>query len=311
MSDGNHPAELLLCGGTGDLGGRIAVRLRQRGLPFRALVRQTSDVTRLQRLASELTVGNIADPVSLDQAMSGIRTVITTANSLTAALAGDRSGTIGSVDVRGNENLIRAAEASGVERFVFISAAGLSELMVKRSPLLAAKKKTERVLAASRLRAVVVKPGPFQETWCSPRVGLLPDRRLAVVFGHGRSPASDVAMDDVAQAVVRLATMTDPPEQIEFGGPEALTRQQVVDLFERAYGVRIRRFAVPRALLWLGAVGLRRWRPELASLFGIALVRDLEGEEVSPEPLRRLGIDPRPTSDYIGQMAQSRAGGPA
>jgi NADH dehydrogenase len=118
-------------------------------------------------------------------------------------------------------------------------------------------------------------------------------------------------MDDVAEACVRLATMDDPPQRIELGGPEALSRQQVVDAFEHAYGIRFRRFSVPRAVLRLGAVGLRRWRPELASLFGMALVRDIEGEEVSPEPLRRLGVEPRPTTQYIEEMGRIRVDRPA
>jgi NADH dehydrogenase len=265
----------------------------------------------MRALASELTVGNLTHRASLDRATSGIRTVITTANSVTAALAGDRSGSIDAVDVRGNENLIRAAETAGVERFVFVSAAGLSELMLKLSPLLAAKQQTERALVASRMRAVLVRPGPFQETWTSPAVGIRPDKRRAVVFGRGRSPSNDVAMNDVAEACVHLATMDEPPEQIELGGPEALSRQQVVDVFEHAYGIRLRRFSVPRPVLRLGAMGLRRWRPGLASLFGMALVRDIEGEEVSPEPLRDLGVEPRSTSEYIEQMARVRAAGPA
>lgn len=193
---------------------------------------------------------------------------------------------------------------------MFVSAAGLSELMVKMSPLLAAKQETERALIASGLREVLVQPGPFQETWTSPAVGIRPDKRWAVVFGRGRAPSNDVAMDDVAEACIRLATMEDPPECIELGGPEALSRQQVVDVFENAYGLRLRRFSVPRTVLRWGAVGLRRWRPELASLFGTALVRDIEGEEVSPEPLRGLGIEPRPTSEYIEQMALAPTGEP-
>jgi uncharacterized protein YbjT (DUF2867 family) len=310
MTNDTSSPELLLCGGTGDLGARIAARLSERGIPFRALVRTSSDTARLRSLGAELGVGNLTDRASLDRAMGGIRTVVTTANSMASILAGDRTGSIASVDVRGNENLIRAAEAAGVERFVFVSAAGLTDLMVGLSPLLAAKRQTEQTLRASRLRAVVVQPGPFQETWTSPQVGIWPDKRWAVVFGRGRSPWSDVAVEDVAEACVRLATMADPPERIELGGPQALTRQQVVDAFERAYGTRFRRFSVPRAVLRLGALALRRSRPELASLFGIALVRDLAGERLSPEPLRRLGIEPTPTSECIARMAQRAPGAP-
>src|SRR3954453_1926028 len=65
---------------------------------------------------------------------------------------------------------------------------------------------------------------------------------------------------------------------------------------------------VPRAVLRAGAQTLRRWRPELASVFGIALVRDLEGERVPPAALRRLGIEPRPMSEHITQMAQAARG---
>ena len=36
-------SELLLCGATGDLGGRIAARLAERRVPFRALVRPNRD----------------------------------------------------------------------------------------------------------------------------------------------------------------------------------------------------------------------------------------------------------------------------
>jgi NADH dehydrogenase len=304
MPNGPGRPELLLCGGTGDLGGRIAARLSAHGVAFRALVRLTSATAALTGHGAEVRIGNLTDRASLDRALVGIRTVVTTANSLTAALAGDRSGSISSVDVAGNENLIRAAEAAGVERFVFVSAAGLTDRMVRRSPFLAAKRQTERTLQKSRLRAVIVRPGPFQEVWTSPETGIRPDKRRAVLFGRGRSPSSDVAMDDVAEACVRLATMADPPEVVELGGPEELTRHQVVDAFERAYGGRFRRISVPRAVLRLGAGVLRRWRPELASIFGIAWVRDLEGERVSPEALRRLGIEPRPMSEHIRQMAR-------
>jgi len=130
-------------------------------------------------------------------------------------------------------------------------------------------------------------------------------------------------MDDVGEACVRLATMADPPEVIQLGGPEELTRHQVIDAFERIYGAPFRRFSIPRAALRLGARALRGRRPELASLFGMALVRDLEGERVSPEPLRRLGIEPRRTCeliaakarlrsapDHVGQRASRPRGGP-
>ena len=295
-------SELLLCGGTGDLGGRIAVRLAERRVPFRALVRPRSDTAALRSAGAELSVGDLTDPAGLDRALDGVRTVVTTANGVGRNRAGARDVSIERVDRDGNAALVRAAEAAGVERFVFVSSQGMTDAMVELVPLFAAKRATERLLQASSVRSVIVRPAAFQETWLGPESGIRPENRLAVIYGRGRTPVPYVAEDDVAEACVRLATMDDPPEALDLGGPEALTRHEVVDALERALGTHFRRVVVPRRVLAFGARALRRRRPELASLLGIALYRDV-GEEGGVEGLRALGIEPRAVSAHIAALA--------
>ena len=295
-------SELLLCGATGELGGRIAARLAGRGVPFRALVRLTSDSGTLRSLGAEISVGDLADPASLGRALGGVRTVVTTANGM-GRLAGAKDVSIHRVDRDGNAALVRAAQAAGVERFVFVSAQGMTDPMVDLVPFFAAKRSTERLLQASRLRPVVVRPAAFQETWLGPQAGIRPDKRRAVIHGRGRTPVPYVAVDDVAEACVRLATTADPPESLDFGGPEALTRHEVVDAFQRAVGARFRRIVVPRPALAVGARALRRLQPELASILGLALSMD-DGPHADAEPLRALGIQPRPASDFIEHRAR-------
>jgi len=299
-------SELLLCGGTGDLGGRIAARLTERGIPFRALVRPRSDTAALRSTGAELSVGDLTDPPSLDPALAGVRTVVTTADGMGRNLAGERDASIARVDRDGNAALVRAAEKVGVERFVFVSTQGLTDAMVDLVPLFAAKRATERLLQASPLRSVLVRPAAFQETWLGPQSGIRPDERLAVVLGRGRTPVPYVAEDDVAEACVRLATMDDPPAALDLGGPEALTRHEVVDAYERALGVLMRRVVVPRRVLALGARALRRRRPELASVLGMALYRDVD-EEGGVEGMRALGIEPRPASAHVAALAEAAA----
>ena len=299
-------SELLLCGATGDLGGRIAVRLAERRVPFRALVRPGRDTAALRALGVELSVGDLTDPPSLDRALAGVRTVVTTANAIGRRLAGAKDVSIDRVDRDGNGALIRAAGAAGVDRFVFVSALGMTDAMVGLVPFFAAKRTTERLLQASPLRSVIVRPAAFQEVWLGPETGIRPEKRRAVIYGRGRRPVPYVAEDDVAEACVRLATMDDPPESLDFGGPEALTRHEVVDAFERAVGARFRRIVVPRPVLALGARALRRRQPELASILGIALSMD-EGSDPGAEPLRPLDIEPRPASDYIAAKAREAA----
>jgi NADH dehydrogenase len=296
-------SELLVCGATGDLGGRIAVRLAEQGTAFRALVRPGSDTADLRARGAELSVGDLTDPPSLERALAGVRTVVTTANAIGRRLAGAKDVSIDQVDRDGNAALIRAAEAAGVDRFVFVSALGTTDAVLGLVPLFAAKRSTERLLEASPLRSVIVRPAAFQEVWLGPGTGIRPERRRAVIYGRGRTPVPYVAEDDVAEACVRLATMEDPPESLDFGGPQALTRHEVVDAFERAVGATFRRIVVPRRVLALGARALRRRRPELASVLGIALSMD-EGAQPDAEPLRTLGIEPRPASDYIAARAR-------
>jgi uncharacterized protein YbjT (DUF2867 family) len=49
----------------------------------------------------------------------------------------------------------------------------------------------------------------------------------------------------VAEAVVRLTLADDPPKLVEFGGPELLTGEETVDVFEQVLGEPIRRRHVP------------------------------------------------------------------
>src|SRR3712207_1011900 len=284
--------ELLLCGATGDLGGRIAARLSDRRIPFRALVRPRSDTAALRSSGVDLSVGDLTDPRSLDRALAGVRTVVTTANGIGRRLAGATDVSIDRVDREGNAALVRAAEAAGVDRFVFVSAQGMTDAMVDLEPFFAAKRATERLLQASPMRSVIVRPAAFQEVWLGPQSGIRPDERLAVIYGRGRTRVPYVAEDDVAEACVRLATMDDPPAALDLGGPEALTRHEVVDAYERLLGVRMRRVVVPRRVLALGVRTLRRRRPELASALGMALYRDVD-EEGGAEGMRALGIEPR------------------
>jgi uncharacterized protein YbjT (DUF2867 family) len=295
---------ILLAGGTGALGGRIAVRLQAGEEPLRALVRPQTDASALEALGAEVIRGDFRDPDSQRGAVAGARTVITTVNSISRALAGEKASTIADVDGRGNASLVDAADEAGVERFVFLSLVLTPRL--SRMPFAAAKRATEERLARSRMHEVIVRPEMFQEIWLSSAVGFDWAAGKVQIFGKGETPHAYVAIDDVAEAVVRLALADDPPRELAFGGPEALTRKQVADRFARATGRPIKRRHVPRPALRAGSVALRRLKPVQASLMAAALDADLQEQPLSAEPLRGLGIEPRPVGVYIDHLAAGR-----
>ncbi len=296
---------ILVCGATGDLGGRIARLLMSEGQEVRALVRPATDATRLQNDGGEVIRGDLRDPGTLGPALAGIDTVITTANAIGRILAGATDLAIAAVDGQGNLNLIHAAEKAHVRRFVFVSAAGMGEDMARLAPVMGAKWAAEKALRATTMQVVLVRPDMFQEVWLAPSSGIDPAAGKALIYGRGELPHSYVASDDVARLCAHVAVAPDPPTVVEFGGPESLSRLQVVEAFESATGRTFKVRHVPKVAMSIGHRALSRIKPEMASLMGMALFFDTHPGTWDDTPLREAGIDPRPATAFIKEAAAS------
>ena len=158
--------------------------------------------------------------------------------------------------------------------------------MADRAPFVSAKRATERLLRDSGMEVVLVRPDMFQEVWLAP-------------YGKGDTPQRYVAVEDVARLTAALAVAETPPRIVEFGGPEPMTRNEVVAAFESAAGRRMTVRHVPRAVLKVASRLLARPKPALASLMGMALHTDLHACAWDDAPLRDGGIDPTPPSAFI------------
>ena len=291
---------ILLVGATGNLGGRIARRLVDHGLPFRALVRPDTEPGRVQSLAHDIVRGDLRDPEGLKQAVEGIETVISSAHSLDRIMAGRRDVSIEAVDRRGNANLVTAASVAGVSRFLFVSFP--EPILTSHTPFAEAKLATEGWLRASPMHEIIVRPDAYQEPWLSAERRFDWRSGTVAIFGSGDGRAAYIAMDDVAEAIVRLVMLADPPRLVDLGGPEAMSRNELVEAFERETGRPIRRQRVPRVALRVGSVALRRAKPGLASVLGMALLSDDRREVPDDRALRELGITGRPVSAYVQQL---------
>ncbi|GAB4137783.1 MAG: NAD-dependent epimerase/dehydratase family protein [Planctomycetaceae bacterium] len=116
---------LLVTGATGLVGSHVAETARQRNIRTRALVRATSDKSLLQQWGVETVDGDMSDAESLKRAVENATVIVHC-----AAKVGDW-GPVESyraVNVEGVENLLTAAEATGVlKRYVHISSLGVYE----------------------------------------------------------------------------------------------------------------------------------------------------------------------------------------
>ena len=197
---------VLVVGATGLLGSHICRLLTEQGKPVRALVRPTSNQATLgllRGLGAELVYGDLKDRSSLDAACRGIEAVISTASSTMSRQDGD---SIQTVDGRGQRDLIAAAVAAGVRRFVLIS---FPEVPID-FPLQSAKREAEESLRRSGMIDTILQPTFFTEVWLSSALGFDVGNGKARVYGEGSNKISWISFEDVARFA---AAPTREPEK--------------------------------------------------------------------------------------------------
>jgi NADH dehydrogenase len=225
----------LVIGATGMVGTEVCRALVETGKPATALVRPSAEpvkVRSLEALGVTIVRGDLRDRASLDAACQGARTVITTASAMPFAYAPGEN-TPERTDREGCISLIDAARGAGVHHFVYISFPPMSAAF----PLQDAKRAVEAHLRSSGMTYTVLRPTYFTEVWLSPAVGFEAANRKATLYGNGDKGISWISFRDVARfAVASLDAPAARNATLELGGPEALSPNEVVAIFERVGG---------------------------------------------------------------------------
>jgi len=110
--------KVLVTGASGFLGGYLTELLTAKGVEVVAMVRKTSDTSRLDRLGLENRVADMTDPPSLREVVKGVDAVIHLAAYYT--LHGKKE-LYDLVNVQGTKSLLNACLQEGVTRFVYCS----------------------------------------------------------------------------------------------------------------------------------------------------------------------------------------------
>ena len=236
---------ILVVGATGLLGSEICRRLCARGRPVRGLVRPGSPRAALLRdLGVEIVEGDLRARESLENACDGVAAVVSTA---TAMGSKDRTLSLRSVDYQGQLRLVDVARAHAVPTFVHIS---VSPNLRPTTPLVRYKRAVERVLRASGMRWTALQPSVFMDVWLSSQLGWDHIVGRAMVFGSGTAPISWIAAADVAEHAVRAIDDERLVNvEVPLGGPEQLSPNDVVRIFEEVSGRPYRVWRFPRPML--------------------------------------------------------------
>jgi uncharacterized protein YbjT (DUF2867 family) len=269
---------VLVAGATGLVGSEVCRRLVASGRQCQALVRETSDAGKakaLQECGATLVTGDLKNRDSLMAACRGARAIISTAS---ATLSRQPSDSIEAVDLEGQLNLVAAAKANGVERFVFVSYRYDRDNLY---PLSNAKQAVER--AIEEFNHTILRASYFMEIWLSPMLGFDYPNAKARILGTGDKKVSWVSFLDVAEFCVR--SLDSPAAQrttIDVGGPEPLSSLEVVHIFEQESG---RTFALDHVPLEVLRAQVNAARDSLEKSMAALMLQASQGDAMDMRPV--------------------------
>ena len=248
---------ILVTGGSGFVGGHVVHELRRRELPVRCLVRDARRGAKLDAWGCELVEGDVTDPGSLTRAAAGVETVV----HLVAIRQG-KPAQFQRVMVEGTANLLGAAGAAGVGRFVYMSALGTSEQTKDLVPYYGAKWENEQLVQSAAIPHVIFRPSFI----FAPDGGILPTfAKLAKltpvtpIIGTGRQRIQPIWADDVAGYFAEAVQRDDVTGRTyELGGPDVVTWNEFWDRLKRVRGLHRPSVHVPVSLMRVNALVTER-----------------------------------------------------
>ena len=227
---------ILVTGGTGFVGSHLIKRMRQEGIPVRAIVRDPDKARALNNLGVDVVKGDVSDTDSLEKATIGVERII----HLVGIIQEVAGATFQRVHVDGTRNLLDAARKSGVRHFFYQSALGTRPNA--KSEYHKSKWAAEELVRASGISFTILRPsliyGPGDQFTIrlSEMIRLSP---VLPVIGSGRSKVQPIFIDDVATCIVTAVTSDCCLNEIyEIGGPDQLTYEEVTVAIADAMGVK-------------------------------------------------------------------------
>jgi uncharacterized protein YbjT (DUF2867 family) len=294
---------VLIAGATGFVGGSLARSLAGGETQVRALVRDPERARDLEQAGVELHVGDVTDADSLAGAGEGVDL----AHYLVHAMAGG-SG----YDERerlGARNFAQMAKGEGVGRVVYLGGLGDES----KSEHLRSRHLTAEVLRTygpplTYFRAAMVV-GAGSESYRTLRylVGRLP---VMVAPSWLRTDTQPIGIEAVVEYLRRAPEVpSSEGREVQIGGPDILTYEDMLDHMARAMGKEPRRkLRVPLlspqlSSLWLGLVtpvDTNVARPLIEGLRTATVVTD-------PTAAEPFGIEPEPFDEALRQALAEEA----
>lgn len=214
-----NDAHILIAGAGGVLGRQIADVLHKKAIRVSGLASNGREFEGIRHKFVHTFCVDVTNPESLRGVCRGIDTVISCIgiNRIKGKLSHM------DVDYRGNLNLLKEAKESGVNKFAFISPAGVDSGH-HYVPLLKAKYLFEQELKKSGLKWLIFRSGGFFRDLAE--MGRAASKGKMFVIGSGRNKFTPIDVRDLAE-IMAEDTLARENQVIEAGGPLDMSWKEI------------------------------------------------------------------------------------
>jgi NADH dehydrogenase len=237
---------ILVTGATGFVG-RVVIRaLQAHGYAVRCLVRRGSEPDLRGLEALERVEGDVLAPPTLERGMAGCDTVIHLVGIIREEPA--TLSTFERIHTQATANVLEAAVATGVRRYLHMSALG--SRAGARARYHRSKWAAEEAVRASPIPWTIFRPSIIYgrgDQFVNLLAGMIRRYPVVPVIGNGQQKLQPVPVEHVAEAFARAAGMPATEKHAyDVGGPEAVTMVRLLDLIGAALErPRVRKVHVP------------------------------------------------------------------
>jgi len=212
--------KILLAGSTGYLGSYIAKELQKQAYFCRAIARNPEKLKQKDIEANEVIKAELTKPASITESCKDIDVVIST-----VGITRQKDGlTYMDVDYQANMNLLEEAKKSGVKKFIYVSV--LNGEKFRHLKICDAKEMFVEQLKTSGVDYCIVRPNGFFSDMSE--FFNMAKRGRVYLFGNGELRANPIHGEDLAVVCVDAIDRSD--KEIEIGGPETLTQNEIASI---------------------------------------------------------------------------------
>ncbi|TDK50510.1 SDR family oxidoreductase [Algoriphagus formosus] len=218
--------KIILAGATGYLGSFIAQELQYQGHDFLAFGRSEEKLKKIGLAEKEFQVVDVTKLATFPKIEEQIDTVIST-----VGITRQKDGlSYMDVDYGANLNLLEFAMRHRARKFIYVSV--LNGEHMRHLKITAAKERFVDALKESGLEYSIIRPNGFFSDM-KDFLAMAKSGRI-YLFGDGEYKLNPIHGLDLARVVID--SITSPQEEVEAGGPDIFTQNEIGQLALEAMG---------------------------------------------------------------------------